>query len=51
MAWSLRDNLTFYDALYVALATSLDAVLITADAKLAGAPQLPCDVHVLAAVT
>lgn len=36
--WSLRENLTAYDAAYVALAELLDAVLITADAKLARAP-------------
>jgi predicted nucleic acid-binding protein len=46
-AWALRTNLTFYDALYVALASSLDAVLITADARLAGAPDLPCELDVL----
>ncbi|KHK97173.1 twitching motility protein PilT [Microbacterium mangrovi] len=33
--WELRDNLTAYDATYVALAEALDADLITADAKLA----------------
>lgn len=33
--WELRDNLTAYDAAYVALAESLDATLLTADARLA----------------
>lgn len=33
-AWALRHNLTAYDAVYVALAESLDATLITADGKL-----------------
>ena len=32
--WELRDNLTIYDAAYVALAEGLDAPLITADRKL-----------------
>lgn len=36
--WQLRDNLTAYDAAYVALAEVLDAVLLTTDARLAGAP-------------
>jgi len=33
-----RNNLTSYDALYVALAEALDAPLLTCDAKLAAAP-------------
>lgn len=36
--WQLRDNLTAYDACYVALAELLDVELVTADAKLAAAP-------------
>jgi predicted nucleic acid-binding protein len=36
--WELRDNLTAYDACYVALAEALDCPLVTSDAKLAGAP-------------
>jgi predicted nucleic acid-binding protein len=32
--WDLRGNLTAYDAAYVALAESLDATLLTCDAKL-----------------
>ena len=36
-AWQLRDSLTAYDAVYVALAEALDAPLLTCDAKLAGA--------------
>lgn len=32
--FQLRDNLTAYDAVYVALAESLDAVLVTSDGKL-----------------
>lgn len=48
-AWALRDNLSFYDALYVALAQALELVLLTTDAKLAGALRLPCTVEVVAA--
>jgi predicted nucleic acid-binding protein len=35
--WDFRDNLTAYDAAYVALAEALDATLLTRDRKLAGA--------------
>lgn len=37
-AWDLRVNLTAYDAVYVALAEALDAVLLTRDTRIAGAP-------------
>lgn len=37
VAWSLRDNCSFYDALYVALALMLDEPLLTFDARLARA--------------
>jgi predicted nucleic acid-binding protein len=47
LAWTFRHNLTFYDALYVALATSLDLPLITADARLSGAPVLPCTIELV----
>lgn len=36
--WALRDNVTPYDAAYVALAEALDAKLLTCDAKLYRAP-------------
>jgi len=36
--WRLRDNLTMYDAAYIALALSLDAPLLTLDARVAAAP-------------
>ena len=45
VAWSLRDQLSYYDALYVALAVRLDLPLITCDRRLAGAPGLPCRVE------
>lgn len=41
--WALRDNLTVYDAWYVALAESLDAPLVTLDLRLARAPGPMCD--------
>lgn len=33
-AWGLRDNFSFYDALYVALALMLDEPLLTFDSRL-----------------
>ena len=45
--WELRDNLTAYDAGYVALAESLDCGLITADAKLSHAPGVRCPITVV----
>lgn len=45
--WSLRENLTTYDAAYVALAETLGLVLVTSDARLSHAPGLHCDVEVL----
>jgi predicted nucleic acid-binding protein len=38
--WALRENLTAYDAVYVALAEVLDAKLLTCDGRLARAPGL-----------
>ena len=35
--WDLRNNLTAYDATYVALAEALDAPLLTRDRRLAAA--------------
>ncbi|HYN31281.1 MAG TPA: type II toxin-antitoxin system VapC family toxin [Ilumatobacteraceae bacterium] len=45
--WELRDNLTIYDAAYVALAEAVDATLLTGDARLASAPGINCDVEVI----
>ena len=42
--WELRDNLSVYDGWYVALAESLDTVLVTADRRLADAPGPRCPV-------
>jgi predicted nucleic acid-binding protein len=36
--WQLRENLTAYDAAYVALAEILEVPLLTSDARLANAP-------------
>ena len=47
IAWQLRDSLTFYDALYVALATTLSVPLVTTDARLSRAPALPRSVEVV----
>jgi predicted nucleic acid-binding protein len=37
-AWKLRENVTAYDAVYLALAEALDAPVITCDAPLAKTP-------------
>jgi len=46
-AWALRDNLTAYDAAYVALAEALDALLLTADGGIGKANGVRCEVEVL----
>ncbi|WP_315637496.1 MULTISPECIES: type II toxin-antitoxin system VapC family toxin [Microbacterium] len=45
--WSLRDDVTAYDAGYVALAEALDVPLLTADRRLAKTAARYCDVVVL----
>ncbi len=40
--WELRNNLTAYDATYVALAEALGCGLLTADSRLASAPGVRC---------
>ena len=45
--WELRQTISVYDAMYVALAEQLDCALVTADARLSGAPGLRCAVTVL----
>jgi predicted nucleic acid-binding protein len=44
--WSLKNNLTAYDAAYVALAEALNAPLVTMDARLAQAPGILAAVEV-----
>jgi len=46
--WELRDNLTAYDAAYVALAEALDALLLTADGAMGKVSGVRCEVEVLA---
>ena len=45
--WQLRDNLTIYDAAYVALAEALGVDLLTADRRLANAPGPDCRIELL----
>ena len=47
--WMLRENLTAYDAAYVALAEGLGAPLFTCDPRMAKAPDIRTTVEVLAA--
>lgn len=44
--WQLRQNLTSYDASYVALAELLEVPLVTVDQRLSGAPGIRCKVEV-----
>jgi predicted nucleic acid-binding protein len=46
-AWELRENVSFYDALYVALAEILDQPLITFDAKLARASGIQAEIELV----
>jgi predicted nucleic acid-binding protein len=41
-AWELRDTVRGWDAMYVALAEALDAVLLTSDRRLASATGPTC---------
>lgn len=43
--WALRENVTVYDAWYVALAETLDVPLLTADRRLAAAPGARCEIR------
>lgn len=46
-AWQLRDNVRGWDAMYVALAEALDAVLLTSDLRLAAATGPTCRIEVI----
>jgi predicted nucleic acid-binding protein len=47
--WELRDNLTLYDAAYVALAEAMDATLLTGDRRLARASGMRCSIEIFQA--
>ncbi len=44
-AWRLRNNVTAYDAVYVALAEALNAILLTCDERLSRAAGLQADIR------
>ena len=46
--WAIRRNVSAYDAVYVALAEALGAVLLTCDRKLARAPGVTAQVELIA---
>jgi predicted nucleic acid-binding protein len=46
-AWELRDSVRGWDAMYVALAEALGAVLLTSDARLAAATGPHCAIEVV----
>jgi predicted nucleic acid-binding protein len=45
--WELRDNVTCYDAAYLALAEAFGATFVTADERLESVPGIRCEVEVL----
>lgn len=45
--WELRENVSAYDASYVALAERLGCALMTADARLSRAPGIGCVITVV----
>ena len=44
--WELRNNVSAYDAAYIVLAETLEAPLVTRDARLARAPGIRAEVEV-----
>ena len=44
-AWELRDTVRGWDAMYVALAEALDAILVTTDRRLASATGPTCAIE------
>ena len=47
-AWKLRENVTAYDAMYIALGEALDAPIVTCDAPLGRAPGHRTHIEVIA---
>ena len=47
-AWILRDNISAYDAMYVALAEATEATIVTCDMPLAKAPGHHARIEVIA---
>ena len=45
--WELRENLTAYDAAYVALAELTGAVLVTGDERITASPGTRCDIQII----
>ena len=45
--WELRNNLSAYDAVYVALAEALGATVLTCDARLSRAPLAEVTIEVV----
>jgi predicted nucleic acid-binding protein len=45
--WELRENLTPYDAAYVALAELTGAVLVTGDERIMASPGPRCDIQII----
>jgi predicted nucleic acid-binding protein len=45
--WELRDNVSVYDAAYVALAEALDVAVLTADGRLTRAAGARCEFELL----
>jgi predicted nucleic acid-binding protein len=45
--WELRENLTAYDAAYVALAELTGAVLVTGAERMTAAPGARCDIQLI----
>lgn len=46
-AWQLRDTVRGWDAMYVALAEALDAILVTTDRRLAAATGPTCRIEAI----
>lgn len=45
--WELRNNVTIYDASYIAVAELFDVALVTSDERLAKVPGARCKIEIL----